>query len=61
MNLQNRVTVLKDVTSRRKRDPQNLPKHPQRPFSVTNKYPENQDIFNSSKFSAGMKTYVGVI
>ena len=26
---------------------------------VTNKHPENQDVFNFFKLSAGMKTYVG--
>ena len=57
MKFQNRVIFIKDVTSTRKRDPQNLQKHPQRPLlNVTNKYPENQDVLNSSKLSAGMKT-----
>ena len=28
---------------------------------VTNKYPENQDVFNSSRLSGGMKFYIGTI
>ena len=28
---------------------------------VTNKHPGNQDVFHSSRLSAGMKTYVGAI
>ena len=38
-----------------------MQKNPKRPLVVTNKYPENQDVFNSSKLSAGMKNYVAAI
>ena len=36
-------------------------KKSQKSFGVTSKQPENQDIFNSSKLSAGIKTCVGII
>ena len=39
----------------------NCKKTSKRPLAVTNKHPENQDVFSSSKPSAGMKTYVGTI
>ena len=35
----------------RKRDSQNLQKHPKRPLLVTNKHSENQSVFNFSKSS----------
>ena len=38
-----------------------MQKTTKRPLVVTNKHPENQDVFDSSKLSAGMKTYVGTI
>ena len=50
---------MQDATSARKRDTQNLQTHPKRPLVVTNKHPENQHLFNFSKVSTGMKTYVG--
>ena len=31
------------------------------PIVVTNKHPENQNVFSSSKLLAGMKTYVGTV
>ena len=61
--LQNRIIVIEDVTSTRKRDTKNLQKTSKRPLVVTNKHTENQnlDAFSSSKISAEMKTYVGNI
>ena len=56
ITLESRIIVMEHVTSTRKRDTQNLQKTSKRPLVVTNKHPENQDVFNSSKFSAGMKT-----
>ena len=41
---------------KRKRDKQNLQKHPKCPLVVPNKHREN-----SSKLSPGMKTYFGAI
>ena len=38
-----------------------MQKASKRPLVVTNKYPEIQDVFSSSKLSAGMKTYLGTI
>ena len=60
ITLENRITVMEYATSIRKRDTQNL-KKTKRPHVVTNKHPENHYVFNSSKLSAGMKTYVEVI
>ena len=45
--IDNRIIVMEYATSARKRYKQNLKKHPKRPLVVTNKYPENQDVFNS--------------
>ena len=59
--LQNRIIVIEDVTSTRKRDTKNLQKTSKRPLVVTNKHTGNLDAFSSSKISAGMKTYVGNI
>ena len=59
--LENRVIVIEDATSTRKRDTKNLKKSSKRPLVVTNKHPENQHVFSSSKLLAGMKTYVGTI
>ena len=56
-----RITVIEDAISTRKRDTKNLQKTSKRPLVVTNKHPENQDVFSSSKLSARMKTYVGTI
>ena len=47
--IDNRIIVMEYATSARKRYTQNLKKHPKRPLVVTNKYPENQDVFNPSK------------
>ena len=57
---ENRI-VTEDATSARKRYAKNLQKTSKRPLLVTNKHPENQDVFSSSKLSAGMKTFVGTI
>ena len=59
--LENRIIVIEDATSARKRDTKKLQKASKRPLVVTNKHPENQDVFSSSKLSAEMKTYVGTI
>ena len=59
--LQNRIIVIEDVTSTRKRDTKNLQKTSKRPLVVTNKHTENLDAFSFSKISAEMKTYVGNI
>ena len=59
ITLENKIIVMQDATSARKRDAQNLQTHPKRPLVVTNKHPENQRVFNFSKVSTGMKTYVG--
>ena len=61
ITLENRIIVIEDATSTRKRDTKKLQKASKRPLVVTNKHPENQDVFSSSKLSAGMKTYVGTI
>ena len=61
ITLENRIIIIEDATSTRKRDTKNLQKASKRPLVVTNKHPENQDVFSSSKLSAGMKTYVGII
>ena len=61
ITLENRIIVIEDATYTRKRDTKNLQKASKRPLVVTNKHPENQDVFSSSKLSAGMKTYVGTI
>ena len=61
ITLENRIIVVEDTTSTRKRDAKNLQKTFKRLLVVTNKYPENQDVFSSSKFSAGVKTFVGTI
>ena len=61
ITLENIIIVTEDATSTRKRDIKNLQKASKRPLLVTNKHPENQDVFRSSKLSAGMKTYVGTI
>ena len=57
---ENRIIVIEDATSTKK-DTKNLQKTSKGPLVVTNKHPENQDVFSSSKLSAGMKTYVGTI
>ena len=49
------------ATSTRRRDTQNLQIHCKHLLVVTNKHPENQDVFNSSKFSPGIKTYTGAV
>ena len=61
ITLENRIIVIEDATSTRKRDPKNLQKTSKRPLVITNKHPENEDVFSSSKLSTGMKTYVGTI
>ena len=61
ITLESGIIVMEHATSTRKRDTQNLQKTSKRPLVITNKHPENQDVFNSSKFSAGMTTYVGAI
>ena len=61
ITLENRIIVMEDATSTRKRDTKNLQKTSKRPLVVTKKHPENQDVFKCSKLSAGMKTYVGTI
>ena len=61
VTLENRVIVIEDATSTRKRDTKNLKKTSKRPLVVTNKHAENQHVFSSSKLPAGMKTYVGTI
>ena len=61
ITLENRIIVMEDASSTRKRYTQNLQKTSKFPFVVTNKHPENQDVFNSSKRSSGMKTYLGTI
>ena len=38
-----------------------MQKTSKRPLVVINKHSENQDVFSSSKFSAGMKSFVGTI
>ena len=43
------------------KETKNLEKASKRTLVVTNKHPENQDEFSSSKLSAGMETYVGTI
>ena len=47
--IEDRVTVIEDANSTRKRDTKNLQKKSKRPLAVTNKHPENQDVFSSSK------------
>ena len=47
ITLENRIIVIEDVTSAKKRDTQNLQKHLKCPHLVANKHPENQDVFNS--------------
>ena len=61
VTFENRIIAMDDATSTRKRDAQNLQNTSKYPFVVTNKHPENQDVFNSSKLSAGIKTYVETI
>ena len=61
ITVENRITVMEDATSTRKGDTQNSHRHPKRLLVVTNKHPGNQDVFHSSRLSAGMKTYVGAI
>ena len=56
ITLENRIIVSEDATSTRRRDTKKLQKTSKRPLVVTNAHPENQDVFNSSKFLAGMKT-----
>ena len=53
----NRIIVMEVATPTTKGDTQNLQKNPIRLFVVTNKNPDNQDVFNSSKLSAGMKLF----
>ena len=59
--LENRIIVMEDAASTRKRDTKNFQKTSKLPLVVSNKHPENQDVFNSSNLSAGMKTYIGTI
>ena len=59
ITLENRIIVIENATSTRKRDTKKWKKTSKRPLGVTDKHPENQDVFSSSKLSAGMKTYVG--
>ena len=61
ITLENRIIVREDATSIRKRDTKNLQKASKRTLVVTNKHPENQNVFSSSKLSGGMKTSVGAI
>ena len=61
ITIENRVIAKEDATSSRKRDTKNLEKASKRPFVIAKKHPENQDVFSSSKLSAGMKIYVGTI
>ena len=61
ITLENRIIVIEDATSTRKKDTKNLQKTSKGPLVVTNKHPENQNVFSSSKLSAGMKTYLGTI
>ena len=58
---ENRIIVIEDATFTRKRDIKNLQRTSKRPLVVTNKHAEIQNVFSSSKLSAGMKTYVGTI
>ena len=48
ITLENMIIVMENATSRRKKDTQNLQKHLKHPLVVTNKHPENEDIFNFS-------------
>ena len=52
---------MEDGTSTRKWNMQNFQKTTKCPLVVTNKQPENQNVFNSSKLSALMKGFVGTI
>ena len=45
ITLENRIIVIEGVTFTRKRDTKYLRKTSKRPLVVTNKCPENQDIF----------------
>ena len=56
ITLENIIIIIEDATSTRKIDTKNLQKVSKRPLVVTNKHPENQDVFSSSKLLAGMKT-----
>ena len=47
--IEDRITVIEDANSTRKRDTKDLQKKSKRPLVVTNKHPENQDVFSSSK------------
>ena len=59
ITLENRIIVIEDAASTRKRDTKNLQKTSKYPPVVTNKHQKNQDVSSSSKLSTGMKTYVG--
>ena len=59
ITLENRIIVIEDAASTRKRDTKNLQKTSKHPPVVTNKHQKNQDVSSSSKLSTGMKTYVG--
>ena len=61
ITLENRIIVIENATSARKRDTKKWKKTSKHPLGVTSKHPENQDVFSYSKLSAGMKTYVGTI
>ena len=54
ITLENKIIVIEDATSTRKRDTKKLQKTSKSPLVVTNKHPENQDVFSSSKLSAGI-------
>ena len=47
--LENRIIVVEDATSTRKKGTQNLQKTFKRTLVVIGKHPENQDVFNSWK------------
>ena len=49
---------MEDATSTRQRDTKNSQKFSKRPPVVTNKHPENQDVFSSSKLSPNARVYV---
>ena len=61
ITLENIIIVIEDATSIRKRDAKNVQKTSKPPLAVTNKHPENQNVFSSSKLLAGMKNYVRTI
>ena len=56
ITLENRIIVIENATSTKKKRYKKFEKTSKRPLVVTIKHPENQDAFSSSKLSAGMKT-----